>query len=79
MTALNIRLLFTYLILLGAVGGMVALLVLDKGDEVQVWGLLGLIVGALIRDLASIQSAQSSEKIAESAIITETIRQDGAA
>lgn len=76
MNSLTIRLVATYFILLLATVGLIGLILLARGDEAQVWAALFLIIGALVRDLASIQSAQSTEKIAESAIIQETIRQD---
>jgi hypothetical protein len=72
----TIRLLATYVILVMATGGMLALLLLGVGDQTQVWTTLGLIVGALIRDAASVQSAAGAEKIADAAILQETIRQD---
>lgn len=79
MNSVMIRLLATYFILLLATSGFLALLIISKGDETQVWAALFLIIGALVRDLASIQSAQSSDKITENAVATEAIRQEGAA
>ena len=79
MNSTMIRLLATYFILLLATSGFIALLVISKGDETQVWAALFLIIGALVRDLASIQSAQSSDKIAENAVATEVIRAESVA
>lgn len=73
---INVRMVATYAILAVGVVGLFALLLIGKGTEDQVWAALMLIFGALVRDLASIQSAQSVDKITEGAIIQETIRQD---
>ncbi len=76
MNSLTIRLIASYAILFVTTGGLIGLLFLSRGDEVQVWGALGIILGALVRDLASAQSASSTEKIAESAVVQEQIRQE---
>lgn len=72
----NVRMIATYAILIVAVMGLLGLLFVGKGTEDQVWAAIMLILGALVRDLASIQSVASTGQIAENAIITETIRQD---
>lgn len=60
----SVRMVGTYLILFMATAGLLGLLYFGRSTEDQVWAALFLIIGALVRDAASIQSAQSSKDIA---------------
>ena len=64
---MNLRIGGTYLLLFLAVIGCLALIYQGRGNEEQAWAVLGIIIGALVRDSASIQSAQSTERIAAAA------------
>jgi uncharacterized membrane protein (UPF0136 family) len=60
----NVRIAGTYALLLLAVVGCFGLIFYGRGNEEQAWAVLGIVIGALVRDAASIQSAQSTERIA---------------
>lgn len=63
----SVRMVGTYLILFMATAGLLGLLYFGRSTEDQVWAALFLIIGALVRDAASIQSAQSSKDITAAA------------
>lgn len=60
----TIRMAGTYLLLLIGLVGCFALIFFGRGNEEQAWPVILLILGALVRDAASIQSANSTERIA---------------
>jgi hypothetical protein len=60
----NVRVAGTYVLLFIALLGCFGLIFYGRGDEAQAWPVILLIIGALVRDAASIQSAQSTERIA---------------
>lgn len=60
----NVRTGGTYLLLVIALVGCLLLIYQGRGNEEQAWAVTLLIIGALVRDAASIQSAQSTERIA---------------
>ena len=60
----TIRMAGTYLLLLIGLVGAFALIYFGRGNEDQAWPVILLILGALVRDAASIQSANSTERIA---------------
>lgn len=62
---MNVRVVGTYALLIIALVGCFVLIFFSRGDEAQAWPVILLIIGALVRDAASIQSAQSAERIAD--------------
>jgi hypothetical protein len=61
------RMVGTYALLFIALIGCFWLIGFSRGDEAQAWPVILLIIGALVRDAASIQSAQSSKDITAAA------------
>lgn len=60
----GVRIFGTYALLIIALVGCFLLIYAGRGNEEQAWPVILLIIGALVRDAASIQSAQSTERIA---------------
>ena len=61
---MNLRMAGTYLLLFIALIGCFVLIFFSRGDEAQAWPVILLIIGALVRDAASIQSGQSTRDMA---------------
>jgi hypothetical protein len=64
----TIRMAGTYLLLLIGLLGAFTLIFFGRGQEAQAWPVILLILGALVRDAASIQSANSTERISAAAV-----------
>ena len=64
----GVRIVGTYTLLVIALLGCFSLIYFGRGNEEQAWPVILLIIGALVRDAASIQSAQSTERIAAATI-----------
>ena len=67
----NLRTGGTYLLLFIALIGCFLLIFYGRGNEEQAWPVILLIIGALVRDAASIQSAQSTERIAAATVASQ--------
>ena len=67
----SVRVIGTYTLLTIALVGCFALIYFGRGNEEQAWPVILLIIGALVRDAASIQSAQSTERIAAATVASQ--------